>query len=367
MQYKPDLDSIIPRMEAWWQGEILDRACIAVCAPNGKTKREVPRPTTIVERWTDPDYVFESQEASLETTYYAGEAIPVFRPGLGPDTFAACLGAPIEFREDTSWSRHVITDWAAPPSFQIDEESLAWKWYHDMYRMAASRAAGRYFVAPPDCHSGGDCLLAMRGGIPLCMDLYDFPEAIHAAMGQLEAAVVRFHDTFFSLVETTGQRGHTSYWLRVWSPGRSQMMQLDLLALIAPKHFEEFFYHELEVNAEVLDSAIFHLDGPDAIKHLPILYRLLEQTRAKADGRKKFGVVSLQWQPGAGNFPMSNWIPLLQEMQRNGANIYVDCDPSEVEQMLTELSSKGLFLSTGAANKQEADHLVKLAGKLTHE
>ncbi len=367
MLYKLDFEDIIHRMEAWWRGEILDRACIAVYAPNRKPSREVPPPASIVERWTDPDYVFESREAELESTYHAGEAIPVFRPGLGPDTFSALLGAELEFTEDTSWARPVIHDWSSPPSFQIDEQSFAWQWYSRMYELAAQRAPGRYLVAPPDCHSGGDCLLAMRGGTPLCLDLYDHPTAVRAAMSKLEQAVVEFHQAFFTLVERTGQRGHTCCNLKVWSPGRSQMMQLDLLALISPRQFEDFFYRELEVQTEVLDSAIFHLDGPDAIKHLPILYELMRHSRAKGDGERRFGLVGIQWVPGAGHYPMGRWIPLLRDMQKNGANIWVHCDADEVELMLRELSSRGLFLTTGAESPAHADDLVQLTERLTHD
>jgi hypothetical protein len=367
MLCRPDFDEIIPRLKAWWQGEVHDRACMAVYAPSGRPRREILPPSSIAEQWTDPDYVFESREAELGSIYHAGEAIPVFRPGLGPDTFSALLGAELEFTADTSWARPVVQDWNSPPLFEIDRQSSAWQWYRQMYELAAERAPGRYLVAPPDCHSGGDCLLAMRGGTPLCMDLYDHPEAVRAAMGKLERAVVEFHETFFSLIERTGQQGHTCCNLKVWSPGRSQMMQLDLLALISPRQFEDFFYRELEVQTEVLDSAIFHLDGPDAIKHLPILYELMTQSRLKGDGERRFGLVGIQWVPGAGNYPMSKWIPLLRDIQKNGANIWVHCDADEVELMLSELSSRGLFITTGAESPEHADDLVRLAERLTHD
>ncbi len=366
MEYKPDFEDMVPRMEAWWRGEVLDRACVAVYAPNGIPRRDLPQPATLRERWTDPDYLFESKEAEFEATYYGGEAIPVFRPGLGPDTFAAFLGAPLHFQEDTSWSSQTIANWDNTPPLAIDEQSSAWKWYLDMYRRAAERAPGRYLVAPPDCHSGGDCLLAMRGGAQLCLDLYDHPEAVRRAMAQLEIAVVKFHEAFFPLVEETGQRGHTSCLRRIWSPGRSQMVQLDLLALISPAQFRDFFYGELEVQMRVLDSGVFHLDGPDAVKHLPALYELIRGSRGAASG-KRHGLAGIQWVYGAGNGPMTKWLPLLKGMQQNGANLDVSCDPDEVEPIMRALSSRGLFLETYADSKEDADDLVALVRRLTHD
>jgi len=123
--------------------------CLAVFSHNtgpvnGEDDREV-LDTDIME------YLVESAEAHMEATYYAGEAIPVFRPDLGADVFAACLGAPLEYTEHTTWAKETIADWEEAPSFEIDEDSFTWKWHHDVYRMAAERAAGRYFVAAPDC------------------------------------------------------------------------------------------------------------------------------------------------------------------------------------------------------------------------
>lgn len=361
MLYKPDFEEIVPRMEAWWRGELADRACISVVAPNGKERRGVPEPATPAERRTNIEYVLSKAEAEFESTYYAGEAVPVFRPDLGPDTFASFLGASLEFTETSSWARPVITDWDDPPSFELDRSSFEWKWHEEVYVRAAERARGRYLLAAPDCHSGGDCLLAMRGGTDLCLDLYDHPDALRAAMGRLEKTVAEFHAAWWPYIESSGQRGHAASWLKAWSPGRSNVIQLDLLALISPDTFREFFFHELEVQCDALENTIFHLDGPEAIKHLPVLYELLDVNREGSPFR------AIQWVPGAGNHPMTRWIPLLKEMQSHGAGLHVYCGPGEAETILHELSSRGLFVATSAGTKQDADELVKLAGRLAHE
>ncbi len=367
MEYKPEFEEIVPRMEAWWQGELLDRACIAVHAPNGRPLREVPQPDTPFARRTDLEYVFGVAEAYMEATYFAGEAIPVFQPDLGADVFSACLGAPLEFTEHTTWAEQVIGDWDDAPSFEIDRGSFAWKWQREVYEMAAERARGRYFVAAPDCHSGGDALLSMRGGSNLCMDIYDRPDALRAAMAQLEKSVVEFHEEWWPLIEASGQRGHTTSWLSTWSPGRSNVIQLDLLAVISPAQFREFFLHELEAQMEALDNTIYHLDGPDAIPHVPILHELFGHTPDRSSDRSRESVIPIQWVPGAGAPPMVEWIPFLRELQAGGSNLHLWCEASEVEPLLRGLSSRGLFLSVSAKDAAEADELVGLAARLAHE
>jgi hypothetical protein len=354
LQLKPDFESMIPRMEAFWRGELLDRCCIGVEAPKaGVKRREVKPPPTLREKWLNMDYVLDAAEARMEATYYAGEAFPFLRPNLGPDLFAALLGGRIEYREDTTWVAPYL-DWERPPSFDIDKSSAEWRWHGEIYRRAAPRARGRYLVGAPDCHAGGDALLAMRGGTNLCMDLYDVPEKILAAMRKLERAVVEFYAAWWPLIEASGQTGHTCSWLGTWSPGRSGAMQIDLLALISPAMFEEFFYNELLVQCGILENKIFHLDGPDAVRHLPKLCELP-------------GVAAIQWVHGAGKGPMTKWIPLLKEMQSRGQGLHLSCEPQEVRTLLKELSSRGVIIRTWADTAREADELVKLAAKLTRE
>ncbi len=357
MLFKPDLDEIIPRMEAFWKGEILDRACVAVSAPSGRPRREVPAPATPEECRKNQEYILEAAEAGFDATYFGGEAIPTFRPNLGPDLFAALVGGELEFTETSSWAKPNL-DWGDPPSFELDTGCAEWRWHLDTYAKAAERARGRYFLGAPDCHSGGDCLLAMRGGTDLCYDIYDRPEALHDAMRKLERAVVDFHEGLWPAIEASGQRGHCCAWLDAWSPGRSSTIQLDLLAIVSPAQFREFFYRELETQCGALDQTIFHLDGPDALKHLPALYELSEAKRSFA---------AIQWVYGAGNGPMLKWLPLLKEMQSHGVGLWVGCDPGEVETIVKELSSKGLYIRTHAKSREEADELVKLVAKMTHE
>ena len=353
MEFKPDFEEIVPRMEAWWRGEVLDRACIAVTAPKAKP-RAVAEPGSVEERWTNREYLIDAAEARIESTYYAGEAIPCFRPNLGPDLFSALLGGTIEYRPDTSWVAPCIHDWSDPPAFEMDTSAPEWKWHEEIYREVAPRAEGRYLVCAPDCHSGGDSLLSMRGGTDLCMDIYDHPEELLAAMRKLETAVVAFHEGWWGPIEATGQKGHGTSWLDTWSPGRSNVIQLDLLALISPQMFRDFFYHELEVQCEALDDTIFHLDGPDAIVHLPVLYELQN-------------VAAIQWVYGAGNGPMTRWMDLLKEIQSNGMGLHLSCEPGEVETLLRELSAKGLYLRTWTETPEEADELAKLAAELSRD
>jgi hypothetical protein len=207
----------------------------------------------------------------------------------------------------------------------------------------------------------------MRGGERLLLDLYDRPEAVRAAMEGLERAVLRFHEAWWPAIEGRGQRGHTVGFMRMWSPGRSNVIQLDLLALLAPEHLREFFYRELEAQNAAFEQSVFHLDGPDAIKHLPVLYDLFGRCGASPEATTKSSLTVIQWEYGAGNGPMTRWMPLLKEIQSHGVGLQLGCRPDEVETLMRELSAKRLFLSTRAASREEADDLMRLVARRTRE
>jgi len=109
MRFKPDWPAARARIEAWWAGEVIDRALVQVTAPRPGERRLRP-PASLQQQWLDPEYVVAAAEEAMRLTYYGGEALPIFWPNLGPDVFAAYLGCGLRFGETTSWSVPALDD-----------------------------------------------------------------------------------------------------------------------------------------------------------------------------------------------------------------------------------------------------------------
>jgi hypothetical protein len=304
----------------------------------------IPAPATIEARWTDLDYVVERQAEDIRCTYYGGEAFPLFNPNLGPDIFAAFLGAPISFAEDTSWVDPIIEAWDPRPRLALDKENPWWRLQNDLLVRAQEAGQGNWITGIPDTHSGGDALSALRGRQQLCYDLVDREDAVCGAMAQLEPIVLEVYEEFYPTVDSA-QVGSSSGWLPTWSTGRSNVIQCDFIALISPAMFEKHFLHELATQAAWLDRTIYHLDGPDCIRHLDLLLSI-PQIRA------------IQWVPGAGAPPMPHWIPLLKRIQHAGRGLHLQTEPEHVETLLRELSSRGLMLNTAVSSQKRAEDLI---------
>ena len=104
--YKPDWPQARQRFLAFWEHEIVDRACVSVTA---RREEWVPAPQASdpEAKFTDIDYWLAFLNATFRNTYYAGEAIPALGSSLG---FAVFGGEP-QFREDTIWIDPIIDDW----------------------------------------------------------------------------------------------------------------------------------------------------------------------------------------------------------------------------------------------------------------
>jgi hypothetical protein len=100
-------------------------------------------------------------------------------------------------------------------------------------------------------------------------------------------------------------------------------------------------------------NTLYHVDGVGAFKHVDTLCSLP-------------GLNAMQIYPGVGKSVLP-YMDLLKKVQAAGKGLWLYVEPNEIETVMSELSSKGLFLSTPAASPQEADEIVKKVTKWTRE
>ncbi len=94
--YKPDWEQAKQRLTAWWHHEAIDRCALAVSAPRADKARFTlpPLPTRVEDRWLDLDYLWARNEYEMKTTFYGGEAFPLWNAGYpGWDLMQSYLGA----------------------------------------------------------------------------------------------------------------------------------------------------------------------------------------------------------------------------------------------------------------------------------
>ena len=266
--------------------QVLDRAVIQVTAPrDGVTRREIPAPPTLEERWTNVEYAVESANERLRTTYFGGDAFPMYFPNLGPDVFAGYLGCDIVFGEDTSWSVPLIEDWDRAPRLWLDPENKWWKLTLEMTRAAVEVGAGRFIVGLTDLHGGLDAVAALRDPQNLALDLIEHPEAVKRAVDDL---IPVWFEVYEGLRREINPRiPGTTTWLTAWSAVRYYPVSCDFICMISREMFDEFVLKDLRAETDWLDRSIFHLDGPAAVRHLDSLLEMPKDPRHPVGARRE--------------------------------------------------------------------------------
>lgn len=371
MYYKPDWDQAKQRLLAFWNNELIDRACVAVFAPR-KTSKLPPFPelqwgpwlggleqiseqdeVAIRAWWTDPEQNYQRLTLWFENTYFGGEAIPATYVNWGAMAMAAFYGSTAKFMKTSVWYPPVIENWDTWEWKFDPERNEYWQAILAIQRYLLENNNGRYFVGKPELGNAGDLLSLMRGMDRLAMDLIDHPGEVQKGVEVLSSTWVRLMEQVYQMNGDANDGGDVLAWMSLWAPGKHDQMACDFSSVISASMFREFFVSDIQRMGEWCEYGTYHLDGPAAMKNMLDTLLGIDQ------------IDNIEWTPGAGSPPTYSpqYIPSYQKIQAAGKRLYLLAEPNEIEPLLDELSPKGLFLCTHADSQDEADELLKKIGK----
>ncbi len=353
---KPDWPEAKKRLEAWWKGELVDRCACLVTAPRKGRFPPLPTPPEdLRKRWTDPDYVVARWLAETERTFWGGERVPSFFVNTGPTTLGQFLGCDVLYAEHTTWKTEFVEDWDRdfpPQKVKFDPANPNWQDVVRLTEAGLEAAPGRFMLGVTDLGGFSDVVAAARGPERLCMDLVDCPEKVARLAKPITEVWRQMFDLLHNRIHSRLEGGIG--WMGVWAPGSTFHPQDDFSCMISNDMFREIFLPPLLEQFAHVDYNMYHLDGPNAIRHLDTLLAVED-------------LEAIQWMPGAGNFPITKWLPLLKRIQAGGKRFIVHCEPNEVEEILRELSSRGMILQTQTKTEDEARELIRNIARWTRE
>ncbi len=372
MYYKPDWDKAKERLLAFWEGEIIDRCCVAVHALRKSSKMTTPFPEqqwgpwlgglekfadddreSIKAWWVDPEENYKRMIAWFENNYFGGEAIPCTYVNWGAMAMAAFYGSPAEFNKTSVWYPAVIEDWDAWEwKFDADSNEY-WQQTLAIVNYFLERNDEEYFIGTPELGNAADLLSLMRGMDTLSLDLLDHPDAVKQSVDLLSDCWVELMEEIHTLTYNTNDQGGVLAWMGMWAPGRIDQIACDFSSVISAPMFREFFIPEIEKMGNWCEYGLYHLDGPVSMKNMLDTLLEIEQIHA------------IEWTPGAGSPPTysEQYIPQYKKIQASGRGLYLLAQPQEIEGLLAELSPKRLYLRTDVETEDEAKALLKKVEK----
>lgn len=352
LETKPDAERALERLEAWYHQQIVDRAPVRFSRHNAFVEQaggDLSRWPSLKARWFDVEYQIEKFLREIEGKRFLGETFPVFWPNLGPNFFAGLYGAPLEFGDVTSWAHPTLVDYADLPSLNWQSEYLLKM--DELTRAALDVAAGRFYVGYTDLHPGMDWLLALRGGQDLALDLYDQPEAVHAALARATQDFLALFDHYDTMRKGAGQP--STSWMAIPFRGRMHIPSCDFGAMISPRQFREFAAPALRSEVLAMTHNIFHLDGKNLARSLETILDLPN-------------VNAIQWVQGVGDDqPILQWIPFIQKLQAAGKSVVVDMEPSELEPFIEQVRPEGILLCLPSEDEEHERALLDRIARWT--
>ena len=285
----------------------------------------------------------------IRTTYYGGEALPLFFHGWSVG-HALVMGCEPRFTPDTVWTDPLPEEEDGFPLIRFLRESPWWKWMVESTLQAAQASRGHYYVMPMWGNHAGDNLALIRGSQRLMMDIADNPAWVRQAVQKVSDILQEVYMELWPLVDekVTGLEGSLNY-CGLWSPGKTMGFDCDISCCISAKQLEEIFLPPLIETMRTVEHRIYHLDGTVALQHLNLLLSLSE-------------IDAVQWVPGAGHERILQWIPLIQRIQKAGKAVLVQADAADIPALLGEVSARALCIATSCASEREAKDLLEIVG-----
>jgi len=338
------------RYDAFFKGEVYDRP--PVCFFFGKENKNAVKPENKTyanqkDRWMDVEQRAKQANYLVDCTEFYSDAMPTYFPNLGPEIFSAICGCDYYFGPETTWSVPNIIDWETDADKAVMSRSNEYFIAIDKFiRELLKYSKDKFAIGFTDFHAGADHLAALRDPEMLCTDLYDYPEFVKAKLKSSYDEYYRLYDYFYNMTTLEGEP--TSGWINLVVDGKYNIVQNDFSCMISTKMYEEFFLSGLIEECDKLDKSIYHLDGPDAIKHLDMILEI-----------KKLNAV--QWVCGSGNEGFNRWIDVYKKIQKAHKGVHLDVHVSELDDVFANLKPDGIWFPyvRGVSTKEEADKVIE--------
>src|SRR5690606_13364738 len=140
------------------------------------------------------------------------------------------------------------------------------------------------------------------------IDLIESPAEVKRLIRRVTDLYFQIFDKSYNRLKAAGQACST--WPGIVSSYKWYVASNDFSCMISPEMFQTFFLPGLIEECRALEASLYHLDGPDALRHLDSLLAIPE-------------LDAIQWVYGSGHGRASDWIEVYQRCQAAGKGLQI--------------------------------------------
>ncbi len=277
-----------------------------------------------------PEEIIDTMDYHLSRFEYYGDAFPMINfDAFGPGVVSAFLGATLDNSTGRVWFHPKGISEIETINLQFDPDNIWFKRIKSIYKAGLERWEGKVLLGMPDLGGVIDILSTFRPSEELLFDLYDNPNEVKRLTSQITALWHRYYEELSNVLMPVNP-GYTD-WSTIYSDTPSYITQCDFSYMISPEMFNEFAYSELEYSSSRLSRTTYHLDGIGELNHLDSILKI-----KNLDG--------VQWIPGEGSAPYSEWPDVYKKIQAAGKLIQVGWSSfEELEVISKQVGNDGII------------------------
>lgn len=342
----PDWEMRIKRQDAFWSREILDRPVVIIYFPDKNSKVKASFMKTYSnekERWLDSERIADAALYNTGNTVYCGDALPVAWPNLGPEVFSAFFGMDMEYSKTTSWGIQNLHDWSEAATIKFSKDSFYWKKLIEITDILLDKGKGIFYTGYSDLHPGGDAIAAFRDPLNLNLDMIDFPEEVNKLLRYIDDVFEEVFNFFVDKLQDAGQP--VCSWPGIVSSKRWHVPANDFSCMISKQMFDDVFLPGIVRECRIAEASIYHLDGPQALKHLDSLLQI-----------KELNAIQWVYVENSGRAP--DWLHVYKRCQNAGKGVQLWISADELDIIMENLKPEGVWLNIKGVEDEEAASFI---------
>ncbi|MFI3214076.1 MAG: trimethylamine corrinoid protein 2 [Eubacteriales bacterium] len=342
----------------YWNRQNTGRPLMRVVA---EKEEKIPMPAEFIptdptDKNTNAEKIVGSYRNFCENHEFLGESFPNLSVDFGPGSVAAYLGSDIIFNEDTVWFTEVLDDLESAAPLVFNPENKWFTQHIELVKKCKELAGDDFFVCIPDLMENIDVLVSLRGAQDMIFEMVDDPEIVEERIGQVSDVYFEYYDRFYEIVKAKDNSSAYTVF-QIWGDGRVAKLQCDFSALMAPQDYYDFIQKPLREQAKKLDKVLYHLDGPDAIKHLDAIMEIEE-------------IDALQWTSGdhGPDGLLEDWYIIYDKAYKAGKSLWIKVYSGTfedwlagVDKVVARYGSDRMFLTFPEMPMEQAKRLLAYA------
>lgn len=306
-------DSIKLSGQKFWD-KSLGRPLIHVCLEERNLLQQLPckqesELKMLFSEDSSYSHIFDQWDYKLSNMEFMGDGFPFVRPLFASSAMAIYMGCNYIVSDETIWFEPERNRNLSDIEIRYDPDNFWLTRTRDIYKKAGQQWDGKVQTVMTNLGGVYDILAMIIPAEDIVYAMYDQPEQIKRIIWQIHKAWWQYYDDL-SAVIMPQSIGYMDFWLPIPCGSPSFLLQCDFCSLLSPELFDEFVKPELTASCDKMGGALFHLDGPDAVKHLD---SLLDIENLKV----------IQWVPGDGQKDVTQWPELYRKVHDAGKQLMV--------------------------------------------